>query len=190
MLGFSRPGASPLRKAPPDSSPGAPSSPLRFAVLTGFPQLPPHGRSTSRSRSVRRCDSDGGVTHLPGRSPLRVLPPLGLHPFSPCRKRLRRDSETSAHGVSAKVSTPSSGDWAPSQRLIAYSVLLGRWLAQRLRLAAPPGVSSRPSHPFQSSWLSVFFRCRSLGNVCSAEDWAHRVCREWLVSNRDRKSVV
>ena len=54
--GLSRSGAHALRKAPPDSSPGAPSSPLPPAVLTGFPQLPRRECSTSRSCSVQRFD--------------------------------------------------------------------------------------------------------------------------------------
>jgi hypothetical protein len=49
------PGVCPLRAAPPDSSPSAPSLPLASASLTRFPGLPWRRPSTSRSSSTRRC---------------------------------------------------------------------------------------------------------------------------------------
>lgn len=75
VLGLSRSGVCPLYKAPPNSSLGAPSSPLHSALLTGFPQLPPHGCSTSRSCSLQRCDGPLRCYPRWDRSPLRVLPP-------------------------------------------------------------------------------------------------------------------
>ena len=97
------------------------------------------------------------------RCPPAVLPALGIAPLFeflplwdcfhlPVPQALRRGPEASAHGVSAIVSTRGSrkthGPW---QCPTAFSVLLGSRLARRLRLTAPPGVSSRPSYPFQSN---------------------------------------
>jgi hypothetical protein len=107
--GVSRSGVYPLRKAPPDSSPGAPSVPLHAALLTGSPRLPPRGCSTSRCRSLRRCDVRDGVTRL-----LRSLPSSSsIPPWDFVLLSVRRvpqwRPETSAHGVTSRRLDP----WIP-----------------------------------------------------------------------------
>lgn len=120
--GLSRSGGWPLCKAPPDSSPGAPSSPLPPAVLTGFPQLPHRERSTSRSCSVQRFDVRQWC-----------YPPLGSFPSSSCPPwvpplRLDAPSEEDPRGP-LMVYRPWSRLRRPkirgsSRRPSAYNVLL------------------------------------------------------------------
>jgi hypothetical protein len=111
VLGLSRSGVCSLHKAPPNSSLGAPSSPLHSAVLTGFPQLPPHGCSTSRSCSLYRCDGPPRCYPPWDRSPLRVVPPLGLLP-SP--RATGASEETQQHPL--MVFQPSSRHLRPRTR--------------------------------------------------------------------------
>jgi hypothetical protein len=145
VLGLSRPGACSPRKAPTDSSPVAPSLPLPPAALTEFPQLPPHGRSTSRSCSLRGCDGPLRCYPPRDRSPPRVSPPLGLACF-PVPQAPRRVPEASAHGVSANVWTRVNelgADRSPSA-----SCWGAGWL----------GVSASPPHPGFRAVRSTRFR--------------------------------
>lgn len=156
--GLSRSGVRPLRKAPPDSSPGAPSSPLPPAALTGFPQLPHRECSTSRSCSVQRFDVRQWC-----------YPPLGSFPPSSCppsvpRLRLDAPSEEDSRDP-LMVYQPWSRLLRPkirgsSRQPYAYSVLL----ESRCGTTSPP-LHVPPPRP-RAVEAVVGFRAARL-----AEDW-------------------
>ena len=109
-------GVCPLRAAPLDSSPSAPSLPLVSASLTRFPRLPWRRSSTSRSSSAAEMQgSAGGVTHswisLPSSGFVLLWDPnlpLGIgRPKSPI---------PSAHGVGSQdleLAETNPSLWSP-----------------------------------------------------------------------------
>jgi hypothetical protein len=92
------PGVCPLRAAPPDSSPSAPSLPLASASLTRFPRLPWRRPSTSRSSSAAEMQGSFAVLPALELAPLfRFHPPLGRE--SPLRNLRPQPMTSSTLGV-------------------------------------------------------------------------------------------
>jgi hypothetical protein len=128
------PGVCPLRAAPLDSSPSAPSLPLASASLTRFPRLPWRRPSTSRSSSAAEMLGSYVVLPTSDLAPLfRFCPPLG--PDSPSWDHQPQPATPSALGVGLRTLTPPKR--SPRSDPVAFSVLRGRRFGARLRDLPP-----------------------------------------------------